>query len=262
MRRREFVRILGAGSAGLFLSPRVRAQFFPAQPQPIKYDFIFAQITYGKALEWNPRPGVARALAKILNQRTSIAMSPERKEIKLSSSELFQYPFLYLSGENEFEPFPEDQIQRLRRWFDAGGFLLVDDALGELDSGFDKSFRRELLRIFPGEKLNALPSDHTVFQSYYLLDKVVGRKATVPNLWGINRGDLTPLIYSQNDLAGAIEQGAGQGFRYPVIPGGETQRELAIRLWVNLIFYALCANYKKDAIHASFISERRRRRPK
>jgi len=261
MRRRDFLKIFSAGSAGIFLSRKGFTQF-PSQPRQIKYDFIFAQITYGNGFAWNPRPTVARSLAKILNSRTSVPASPERVEIRLGSPELFQYPFLYISGENEFEPFSDFEIQRLRRWFDAGGFLLADDALGEMNSGFDKSLRRELARIFPGEKLKEVPTDHTVFQSYYLLDKVAGRKATVPNLWGIDRGDLTPLIYSQNDLAGAIEQSGGEGFRYPVIPGGEQQRELAIRLWVNIIYYALCANYKKDAIHASFISERRKRRPK
>jgi len=261
MRRRAFFKICAGVLGGLGLSRKAWPQY-PSKPGPVKYDFFFGQMVYGQGLAWNPRPGVARSLARILNARTSVPVSPERLEIKLSSSELFSCPFLYLSGENEFEPFSDDEIQRLRRWFDAGGLLLADDALAELDSGFDRSFRRELLRIFPGEKLKPIPSDHTLFQAYYLLDKAVGRKATVPNLWGIDRGDLTVLIYSQNDLAGAIEQDASQGFRYPVIPGGESQREMAIRLWVNLIYYALCANYKKDAVHSSFISERRKRRPR
>ncbi len=261
MKRKDFFKICGAGLGSLMLSRKGWPQF-PSQPKQVKFDFFFAQIVYGKGLGWNPRPGVARSLAGIINSRTSVPASPERVEVKLNTNDAFGYPFLYLSGENEFEPFSDDEIQRLRRWFDAGGLLLADDALGELDSGFDRSFRRELERIFPGEKLRPLPPDHTVFQTYYLLDRAPGRKASVPNLWGIDRGDLTTLIYSQNDLAGAIEQNSGQGFRYPVTPGGENQRETAIRLWVNLVYYGLCGNYKKDAVHSPFISERRKRRPK
>jgi len=251
MKRREFLKLFLTSSfaSGLgFITPF----------RPKKFDFYFAQLVYGKGLQWNPRPGVARSLAKILDQRTSIPASPERVEIRLSDSKLFFYPFLYFSGEDEFEPFSEKEIIRLRRWFDAGGFMLVDDALAEPGSGFDQSFQQELKRIFPEAKLTRLPSDHTVFQSYYLLDKVVGRKASVPYLSGITRGDLTVLIYSQNDMGGAIDR-AGENYRYPVEPGGEAQREIAIRLFVNIILYALTANYKKDLIHIPFISERRKR---
>ena len=260
MKRRGFITISGAGLFGASLGKSAWAQF--QEPRARKYDFFFAQAVYGKNLNWNPRPTVARSLASIISSRTSVPASPERVEIKLNSNELFSYPFLYLSGQDAFEPFSDEEIQKLRRWMDAGGFLLADDAMGEPDSGFDQSFRRELGRLFPGEKLNAVPSGHTVFQSYYLVDKVAGRKAAAPNLWGIDRGDLTVLMYSQNDLAGAIEQGPGSSFRFRPEPGGEAQREMAIRLWVNIALYALCANYKKDLIHIPFISERRKHRPK
>jgi len=256
MKRRDFFKVSGAGLLGGFLSQLAKAQV------KLKPDFYFAQLVYGKGLNWNPRPTVARSLANILNQRTSLPTSPERVEVNLKGEMIFSYPFLYLSGEEEFEPFSEEEIYLVRRWFSAGGFMLVDDALGEMESGFDRSFRRELARIFPGEKLKPLPNDHTIFQSYYLLDQVAGRKLSVPYLSGIDRDDLTILVYSQNDLAGAIEQNPGGGFRYPVEPGAEAQREKAIRLWVNIIYYALCANYKKDAIHIPFISERRKRRPR
>jgi len=260
MKRRDFLKICGSAAGGLLIGPRVFAQY--RKTPDLKYDFYFSQIVYGKGLAWNPRPSVARSLASILNTRTSIPASPERVEINLSASALFGYPFLYISGESEFDPFPEQDIIRLRTWFEAGGFLLADDAMGMPDSGFDKSFRRELKRIFPGDDLKPIPATHTIYQSYYLLDQVPGRKALVPYVWGIDKGDLTVVIYSQNDLAGAIEQGPGSSFRYSPEPGGERQRESAIRLWVNIILYALTANYKKDLIHTPFISERRKRRPK
>jgi len=259
MRRRDFLKFSTAGLGGLLAGSKALAQF--GERRPLNYDFFFAQLVVGKGLEWNPRPSVARSLAALLNKRTSIPASPERVEVRLAGSDLSAWPFLYLSGESGFEPFSELEIQRLRSWFEAGGFMLVDDALGLPDSGFDQSFRRELKRLFPGDELRPIPQTHTIFQSYYLLDKVAGRKASVPYLSGIDRSDLTVLLYSQNDLAGAIEQ-AGAGYRYSPEPGGESQREIAIRLWVNIILYALTANYKKDLIHTPFISERRKRRPR
>jgi len=262
MNRRDFMKSFGAGLGGLALGRRALGQTpFPGRG-PEKYDFFFAQLVYGQGLAWNPRPSVARSLAQILNHRTSIPASPERVELKPSSPELPLYPFLYWSGESEFDPLPESDITLLRAWFEAGGFLFADDALGMEDSGFDRCFRRELKRIFPDHELKQIPGDHTIFQSYYLLDGVSGRKASAAYFSGIDRGELTVVIYSQNDMAGAIEQGAGSAFRYSVEPGGERQRERATRLWVNIVLYALTANYKKDTIHTGFISERRKRRPR
>ena len=43
---------------------------------------------------------------------------------------------------------------------------------------------------------------------------------------------------------------------YAVVPGGERQRELAYRVGVNLVMYALTGNYKADQVHIPFILER------
>jgi hypothetical protein len=135
--------------------------------------------------------------------------------------------------------------------------MLVDDALSASGVGFDKAFQRELSRIFPGESLEKLPGSHTVFQSYYLLDRAAGRTANRPYLSGINRGDRTVLIYSANDLGGAWARDRSGKWLNFVEPGGELQRERAIRMGINIIMYALCVNYKQDLVHVPFISERR-----
>ena len=41
------------------------------------------------------------------------------------------------------------------------------------------------------------------------------------------------------------------------MPGGDTQREQAIRLAVNVAMYVLCASYKDDQVHAEHIMRRR-----
>ena len=40
---------------------------------------------------------------------------------------------------------------------------------------------------------------------------------------------------------------------YAVVPGGERQRELAYRVGINLVMYALTGNYKADQVHVPFI---------
>ena len=43
---------------------------------------------------------------------------------------------------------------------------------------------------------------------------------------------------------------------FPVIPGGERQREMANRFGVNLVMYALTGNYKTDQVHIPALLER------
>ena len=62
-----------------------------------------------------------------------------------------------------------------------------------------------------------------------------------------------------NDYAGAwaVDQ-RGRG-TLPVSPGGETQREMAFRVGVNLVMHALTGNYKDDQVHLPDIMQRLRR---
>ena len=42
----------------------------------------------------------------------------------------------------------------------------------------------------------------------------------------------------------------------PVTPGGETQREMSLRVGVNLVMHALTGNYKADQVHVPALLER------
>ena len=43
---------------------------------------------------------------------------------------------------------------------------------------------------------------------------------------------------------------------FPVVPGGERQREMAYRFGVNVVMYVLTGNYKSDQVHVPAILER------
>jgi len=60
-------------------------------------------------------------------------------------------------------------------------------------------------------------------------------------------------------LAGAWAYDPFGNWEYEVFPGGATQREWAIRLGVNMVFYGLTVNYKRDQVHVPFILKRWRR---
>jgi hypothetical protein len=65
------------------------------------------------------------------------------------------------------------------------------------------------------------------------------------------------VIFSSHDLGGALARGPSGVWEQPVVPGGDAQRERAIRLAVNIAMYVLCSNYKDDQVHAPFIMRRR-----
>ncbi|MGH7772510.1 MAG: DUF4159 domain-containing protein [Candidatus Binatia bacterium] len=259
MDRREFIRIL---SHCLFLAaglvPRRVAASHPREvKRPVQ--FVFAQIKY-RGGDWNPHPLAVTPLMEELMQRTSVEASTARHEVTLTDRDTFSYPFLYIAGKYEFEPFTQEEIEILRRFLSYGGFLLADDALGQPGYGFDKSFRQEMKRALPEKEFKRLPSSHATLRSYYLIRRIGGIRVVSPYLEGISVGSSMPVIYCHNDLGGAWERDQLGNWLNPVTPGGEEQRRDAFHLGINLIIYAMTENYKEDLIHVPFIRRRLTRR--
>ncbi len=221
-----------------------------------KSRFIPAVARHGG--RWDARLSGLRRIAWELQRRTSVEVLPDARPFALSSPELFDYPFLYLGGDGAFPPFSEAEVENLRRYLTFGGFLLADANDGSDGAGFDASFRREMERVLPQSPLTPVPSSHVVFKSFFLLDSAPGRLLNKPQLLSANLGKRAAVMYSQNDLAGAWNRSEMGDYEFDVSPGGEPQRELAVRLGVNLCMYALCLDYKDDAVHLQLILNKRR----
>lgn len=218
--------------------------------------FHFTQISYSG--NWDPRPRDYKRLVSAIELRTSVVTSYERKIVGLSDPELFNYPMLYLAGAGGFEPFTDEERRRLRKFLKLGGTLVVDDASGEVESAFDSQIRKELSLVIPEIPLARLGQDNVVFKSFYLLYSASGRKIISPYLEGVTfeDEDRTAVLYCRNDLGGAWSEDEFGKWEFECVPGGESQRELAFRLGINLVLYALTGNYKKDQIHIPFIKRR------
>jgi hypothetical protein len=216
---------------------------------------VFAQLRY-RGGEWDPRPRVAGPIMAEVARRTSVETSDQRQELTPTDARLFSNPFLYMAGRRRFEPFTAAEVETLRRFTSFGGLLLVDDATGVADSEFAQAVREQFARILPGKRFERLPSDHTIFRTFYLIRTVGGRTAASPYLEGITLDDWTPVVFCPNDLGGAWERDYLGNPTYRCTPGGEPQRHEAFKLGVNITLYAVTANYKKDQIHIPFIRER------
>jgi hypothetical protein len=242
-------RSLLLGGAGLAAAPFLIGASGPS-------DLVIGQLrTSGN---WNPRPNGVRRLLWEVAQRTSIEVTLDPVALEPTEPALFKHPFVYWSGSGAVAPFSEDAIKKLRRHLTYGGTLLVDSADADPGGPFDASVRRELKRILPRERITTLPNDHVIYKSFFLVDHQAGRSIRVPYLESVIVEKRAVVIYCQNDLGGAWSRDAFGRWEYEVTPGGERQREMAFRLGINLVMYAMCLDYKEDLVHAKFILNRRR----
>jgi hypothetical protein len=195
-----------------------------------------------------------------LIQRTSAPARLHPTVVRADDPAIVDAPFLYWSGDADVAPLTSAEIAGLRRFFALGGILLVDDAgagnHGER-SPFGTGARREIARVLPDSTPIALGTDHVLFRTFYLLRRAEGRVEGPSSLEAIVRGGQAQVLFSEHDLGGALARGAAGVWEQPVVPGGDIQREHAIRLAVNIAMYVLCSNYKDDQVHAPFLMRRR-----
>lgn len=194
------------------------------------------------------RPSAWKRLLYEVENTTSVEVDGNIARVRPDDPELFEHPFTVLMGREGFE-IDEAGIEQLSRYLAYGGFLFVDDTSGLERSPFDDSVRRLVRRLFPTRQLNPVPRDHSVYRSFFLIDRPLGRVARHERLEAVTAGNLAPLVYSRNDLSGALERRANGQFVNPCVPGGERQRREALKLGINLILYSLTANYKRDQAH-------------
>jgi hypothetical protein len=246
--RRALLRGAVAAAAALALPSRARALADGSK-------LVVGLVQHGGA--WNPHPTALRRLAWELTRRTSIEIANDAVPVRLDRPGLHRFPMLVLAGAGPLPPLSEPERAALRRFLQYGGFLLVDSADGSDGSGFDASVRRELARVLPAAPLQAIARDHVLNKTFYLLDRQGGRVLVKPWMEAQVLDGRLAVIYSQNDLGGAWARSEYGDWEFPCTPGGEPQRETAIRIGVNVAMYALCTDYKDDAVHLPFIMRRR-----
>lgn len=257
--RRGF--LAGGVAAALSLAGRQARAIGPGS----KFKFGQLQLSGGGRSDLGPRPGALRRLAWEIDKRTSVDVQLDPVIVTPTSDTLHETPFLYLAGEREIDLPSSAGIEALRRFLTFGGFLVIDSAEGSTDGAFDGSVRKLVSTIFPpvgsAKGLEVVPSDHVVYKSFYLLDRPLGRLAIAPAMEAVFRDGRIVAAYVANDLGGAWARDDFGNYDFPCEPGGERQRELAFRMGVNLVMYALCLDYKADQVHVPFIMKRRRWKP-
>ena len=208
------------------------------------------------------RPSAPQRWAHELVMRTSAPARSRPTSVRADDGDIVSGPFLYWSGEAALTPLSTAEISGLRRFFALGGLLVVDDAGVNFEgekSEFGKTARSQVARVLPDSAIIQIGPEHVIFKSFYLLHRAEGRVQGPKTLDAIVRGGNVQVLFTNHDLGGALAQGPTGVWDFPVVPGGEAQRDHAVRLAVNIAMYLLCSNYKDDQVHAPFLIRRRSR---
>jgi hypothetical protein len=202
---------------------------------------------------WDARPASLEALAQEIRARTSVDVQIERAVVDMSSDALFEFPLLFMTGDREFKRPPSRDVERLRRHIGLGGTLCADSISGPKAAGFIASVRALAAALFPDAKLRPVPPESVLFRSYYRVETPAGRVSASGSVEGLSLDRRLAILLSHNDVMGALSRDAFGMWDMDVVPGGERQREQAIRFAVNVVLYALCLDYKDDQIHIEYL---------
>jgi hypothetical protein len=217
-------------------------------------------ITGDTKLDETSRAGLV-GLGLILEARTSVTPG-EPVGLDVERDELAFFPLLYWPISNVQPPLTDQAQARINRYMRNGGSILFDtrDQQFSTEVGEGAQKLRQLVGGLDIPGLIPVPGNHVLTRSFYLLQDFPGRWDGGA-LWveqpdeRVNDG-VSSVIVGSNDYAAAwAVDGRGRPL-FPVIPGGNQQREMAFRFGVNLVMYALTGNYKADQVHVDAILER------
>jgi|TARA_B110000263_G_scaffold54891_1_gene46307 hypothetical protein len=194
-------------------------------------EFTIARVQYGGGGDWYCDPSSIPNLLEYLRSNTPMSKASKEVRIKLTDSNANQFPYLYITGHGNIR-FSNNEIIALRSILSNGGFLHADD-----NYGMDKSFRREMKKVFPNKEFVDLPYSHPVFSSYYKfengLPKVHEHDNKPPQALAIFENDKLIVLYT-------YESDLGDGWEDATVHNDSPEiRDAALKMGVNIIYYAL-----------------------
>jgi hypothetical protein len=189
-----------------------------------------ARLRYQGGGDWYCDPSSLSNWLREFQRRTGIPTAASEAVVTLDSEDLYRYPLLYVSGHGRIA-LDDGEVDELRRWLDAGGFLYADD-----NYGIDPSFRDLVQRLYPEQDIEPLGSGHPLFRAFYRLEglpKIHEHDGDPAQAFGIHRDGRLVLLYTwSSDI--------GDGLEDPDVHGDPPQiREAAIRMACNILMYAL-----------------------
>ena len=275
------------GAASVLLSPD--AATAQAQPNALPPSAAVAQkatgnvtlgyvITGDSTADATSQAGLS-GLSRILAVRTAVEPG-EPLPVNIIEDEIAFFPVLYWPVLANAEALPQATLAKIDAYMKQGGMIIFDtrDFGTGVPSGGGFEGRNGSLQRLVGQldvpRLEPVPEDHVLTKSFYLLRSFPGRweggqlwveagtggEAEAGSETGGRRArqadGVSSILITSNDFAAAWALDSRGRPLYPVVPGGESQREMALRSGINIVMHALTGNYKADQVHIPALLER------
>lgn len=191
--------------------------------------FKIARVQYQGGGDWYNSPTTLTNMARYANEHLPISIEEEYDDVQIGSRDIFDYPFLYISGHGNIT-LNNSEMENLRRYLENGGFLYIDD-----DYGMDPYVRPLLERLFPDEELLELPGDHPVYNNIYSFPsgrppKIHEHDGEAPQAFAIYREGRMVLLYT-------YESNPTDGWAYDEHENPEELVQASLQFGANLLVY-------------------------
>ena len=186
-------------------------------------------LKYSGGGDWYSNPTSLVNLAGFCNKFLNTNIDPEYAVVDVGSVELFNYPFVHMTGHGNVV-FSDSDAENLRNYLIAGGFLHIDD-----NYGMDPYVRLAMKKVFPELSFIELPFSHAVYSQKYKIEgglpKIHKHDDKPAQGFGLLWEGRLVCYYS-------FESDLGDGWEDPEVhKDPEEVRIRALRMGANLVQY-------------------------
>jgi len=200
--------------------------------------------------DWNSDETALSELLKFINNNVNIPIIQVRRDkelkMKIGSDSFFRTKYLYMTGHGELRKngiwqglkLNDQEIKDLRLHLTNGGFLHIDD-----NYNFNKTFFKEMKKVFPDKDWIVLQNNHPIFNVYYKfkngLPKIHKHDNQEPKALGLFHNDKMIALYTlESDLGDGWESDeehiriTGERIDY-------NKKLAALKMGANILIFAL-----------------------
>ncbi|HEU4643027.1 MAG TPA: DUF4159 domain-containing protein [Gemmatimonadaceae bacterium] len=128
--------------------------------------FVFATARYASG-DWESAPSLPEAVIDAVARYTTIDVAPVGVYVDISTHEIFNYPFIWLTGHLPLR-FTDAERRNVKQYVERGGLLMIDDHNHDITGVFHKTANEEIERMFG--KMTRLPKDHEIYKCFFVFD--------------------------------------------------------------------------------------------
>lgn len=144
--------------------------------------FTFARLRY-RSGDWNTDQRMPSNVLNSLIEYTTVPVDMQEKVVDLDSADLFQYPFVYLSG-HKLVQFDAREAANFKKYVENGGFVFADDCNHDIDGLFARSFEAQMATLFGAGAMKKIANNHPLYRSFFQFEKGPPNTSFELNGWG------------------------------------------------------------------------------